>query len=517
MLLAKRKHGCADSSAVFCRHHASRCGGGNGVSYRDVQAMKIFLLVPILFTLFIYTSQASEFWIISNTTCTGSSPPFGCGMNQLFPDVTDVSNLGGCTNVDANGANSPGVVTTVVTYVLGASSCNGSGSCSSAVMGTVVVSGCGSSNTTGPSHSGELQATRTLVCDDPQIPNADGSACIDPDPTQTNCVAGEKTIESVSYDKSAPGFSYQSTYQSFKIASVAGCAANVTAVRECYSPLNQPSKVSCNFEYTKTGSPAASGASTPDPSTTPDSTNSTMDTATKTTTTTSAPSETVSNPDGSVDVTTDTTKVTSYSDGTSITDGPDTIIVTDSGPKSTTVQTKTTSRINSDGSTTTVGTKKTITSGHTESVTTFPKSGEPPITAVNTVPASSKIENTDTPPDDEPPPEEACDPKVENCFGTVAGPAVSVSWYETKYPQGVTQLFSNFLAENNNSTTAQWLRSWSLPSGGSFPTWNFNFDIPGMGNFGSGNLTPPAYVISAVRAIIILTGLFVARRIVFGG
>jgi hypothetical protein len=53
--------------------------------------------------------------------------------------------------------------------------------------------------------------------------------------------------------------------------------------------------------------------------------------------------------------------------------------------------------------------------------------------------------------------------------------------------------------------------------GGSCPSWSFSFNLGAMGNYGSMGIAPPCWIWTAIKTIMIITALFAARRIVFGG
>jgi len=56
-----------------------------------------------------------------------------------------------------------------------------------------------------------------------------------------------------------------------------------------------------------------------------------------------------------------------------------------------------------------------------------------------------------------------------------------------------------------------------IGSSGFCPSWVLNVNLGKMGNFGSGDLAPPCSIWPYLRAIILVSALLLARRLVFGG
>lgn len=90
--------------------------------------------------------------------------------------------------------------------------------------------------------------------------------------------------------------------------------------------------------------------------------------------------------------------------------------------------------------------------------------------------------------------------------------------WESKYPDGVAGVWNQRVGELKQTPVYQ-LASNMLPqvNGGDAPTWELNFDLPGVGDFGSYTLGPESWVWSACRAIVIVSALIFAFRLVFGG
>ena len=92
------------------------------------------------------------------------------------------------------------------------------------------------------------------------------------------------------------------------------------------------------------------------------------------------------------------------------------------------------------------------------------------------------------------------------------------SFWTTQYPQGISGVFSTFINAVLATPIFAWLNSFSLGLGtASEPVFELCFgNIAGI-EFGCYSLSADSYVWSAIRAMMIASSLFVARRIVFGG
>jgi len=116
----------------------------------------------------------------------------------------------------------------------------------------------------------------------------------------------------------------------------------------------------------------------------------------------------------------------------------------------------------------------------------------------------------------------------EDCTGGDAGPGIDFgappevpepkSWYQTKYENGLDGIWQNFSVVIAQTTFISSINKMKecIPSGGSCPSWNFNADL-GMVNFGSQEIAPPCWLWDVLKGIMILSALFAARRLIFGG
>ncbi|HRQ15158.1 MAG TPA: hypothetical protein PK205_17805, partial [Promineifilum sp.] len=96
-------------------------------------------------------------------------------------------------------------------------------------------------------------------------------------------------------------------------------------------------------------------------------------------------------------------------------------------------------------------------------------------------------------------------------------PAVP-DFYEQKYPDGLATVWATRSAELDDSDFVGLITSLTsgAPSSGTCPSWQISFDM-GIANFGSVTLEPPCWIWPFIQAVFVITSLFLARRIIFGG
>lgn len=128
--------------------------------------------------------------------------------------------------------------------------------------------------------------------------------------------------------------------------------------------------------------------------------------------------------------------------------------------------------------------------------------------------------------------EECCDPETEQCDdggqcellpdGTLP-PECGLdlgektdgeSWWESEYENGFQGVWEKHRESFMQSSTVAWLNSWSFSDSGSCPAFRITL-LNGWG----GDLLPSSYcwVFGAIKAILILTACFTARKLIFGG
>lgn len=90
--------------------------------------------------------------------------------------------------------------------------------------------------------------------------------------------------------------------------------------------------------------------------------------------------------------------------------------------------------------------------------------------------------------------------------------------YQKKYPDGMQGAWNTRSAEMK-ATPLFGLSALFAPSvaSGTCPSWNLNMNIGPKMNFGNGSISPPCWIWTAIKAIMIITALLISRRLVFGG
>ena len=105
-----------------------------------------------------------------------------------------------------------------------------------------------------------------------------------------------------------------------------------------------------------------------------------------------------------------------------------------------------------------------------------------------------------------------------NGDGTFSGPGTGDGLYEAKYPDGIVGVWEQHKATWDQSDLFVWMSSLSdgWPSGGSCPSWTISLSgLPGLS--GSGDLSVPCWIWPVIKAILIISALLAARRIIFEG
>ena len=189
-----------------------------------------------------------------------------------------------------------------------------------------------------------------------------------------------------------------------------------------------------------------------------------------------------------------------------------------SGPSSATgpAQTTTSVTTNPDGTTsntaTTTQNKYNYTYGDnyynysTTTTTTTTKDGQ-----------TTTTETSDGLPTDEPTSEE--NPTEEDqsyTFDDSPMPDVP-SFYEQKYPDGLSGVWDNASAQVNNSQFIQFLNGFVPSFSGSCPSFGLSFNIASWASYGSIGFSSLCYVFDFIKVILLVTALFTFRAITFGG
>jgi len=163
-------------------------------------------------------------------------------------------------------------------------------------------------------------------------------------------------------------------------------------------------------------------------------------------------------------------------------------------------------------------TTKTTSSGSVSSSTTYNITynnnsvGYSTTTVTTSKDAAGNVTGTET---------ETSEPTPEDIQTTASDPSMPALpvLYTQKYPDGLSGVWSEKSSQLNETGYGAALDAMlpDIPDGGGCP----QFSIPG-GNlsgfsFGGGSIGPPCYVWPWIKAIVIISSLFLARSLIFGG
>lgn len=96
--------------------------------------------------------------------------------------------------------------------------------------------------------------------------------------------------------------------------------------------------------------------------------------------------------------------------------------------------------------------------------------------------------------------------------------SVSSSFWEVKYPDGLSGVLNDFIEKMKSTPIFSWLDDFVINlDAGSIPFFEMCFNVIAGINFGCYTLQAESYVWSAIKASMILLSVIVSRKIVFGG
>ncbi|WP_342245292.1 hypothetical protein [Pseudomonas sp. OTU5201] len=90
-------------------------------------------------------------------------------------------------------------------------------------------------------------------------------------------------------------------------------------------------------------------------------------------------------------------------------------------------------------------------------------------------------------------------------------------FYEQQYPDGLNGVWNQRKQDFDNSAFLAFLRSFIPSFSGSCPAWAMSFDLRAFGNFSSHGFNVGCYVFDFIGVVILVTALFTARMVTFGG
>lgn len=110
------------------------------------------------------------------------------------------------------------------------------------------------------------------------------------------------------------------------------------------------------------------------------------------------------------------------------------------------------------------------------------------------------------------------DTPLQAAPGLLPMPAVP-DFYVQKYPNGFAGVWDQFKVDIDQSSFIGMIDSLTPTNwtGGECPSWEFSFNLGAAGNFGTHTLAPPCWIFPVLKVLLMITALFAARRIIFGG
>lgn len=96
-------------------------------------------------------------------------------------------------------------------------------------------------------------------------------------------------------------------------------------------------------------------------------------------------------------------------------------------------------------------------------------------------------------------------------------PGAPASWWESRYPEGMSGAITGFINQRSSSgPISKFTGSWGFADSGTIPDFSLNLTI-GPYNFGNHSFQVPVIIWAFLRTCILLTALFTARSLIFGG
>lgn len=131
----------------------------------------------------------------------------------------------------------------------------------------------------------------------------------------------------------------------------------------------------------------------------------------------------------------------------------------------------------------------------------------------NTDGVITETETTDGLPTDTPTHEEE---STDYSFNDSEFPEVP-SFYEQKYPDGLSGVWQQARADVDQSPFMQFLQGFAPSFSGSCPAFGLGFNIASWANYGTVQFSSICYVLDFVKIILLVTALFTFRKVTFGG
>lgn len=134
-------------------------------------------------------------------------------------------------------------------------------------------------------------------------------------------------------------------------------------------------------------------------------------------------------------------------------------------------------------------------------------------TTKNTDGIVTETETSDGIPTDNPTQEEE---SADYSFSDTEFPEVP-SFYEQKYPDGLSGVWQQARADVDQSAFMQFLQGFVPSFSGSCPSFGLGFNIASWANYGNIQFSSICYVLDFVKIIFLVTALFTFRKVTFGG
>jgi len=90
-------------------------------------------------------------------------------------------------------------------------------------------------------------------------------------------------------------------------------------------------------------------------------------------------------------------------------------------------------------------------------------------------------------------------------------------FYQQKYPEGLEGVWQDAQSKFDNSQFMSFLQSFIPQFSGSCPSWSMSFNIASWASYGNVPFVNLCYVFDFIKVIMLVTALFTARAITFGG
>lgn len=121
-------------------------------------------------------------------------------------------------------------------------------------------------------------------------------------------------------------------------------------------------------------------------------------------------------------------------------------------------------------------------------------------------------------PDEDPASEEEKEEETDFSGEYTDAPFAEVTpFYEQQYPDGLQGVWDSASAQVSSSAFLQFLQSFAPSFSGTCPSWSLNFNIMQGAMFGTMDFISLCYIFDFVKIIFMVTAVFCARWIMFGG